>query len=45
LEKLRKHSAITFIGCIEYLFYKEDKWAKEIERRLTKILSKFKARR
>jgi len=37
VEKLRKHSATTFIGCIGYLFYdwrreKGDKWAKGIKR-------------
>jgi len=43
LEKLRKHSATTFIGCIGYLFYdwrreKGDKLAKEIERKVGEIL-------
>jgi len=37
VEKL-KHSAATFIGCIGYLFYREDKLALKIERKVGEIL-------
>ncbi|RLI84816.1 MAG: hypothetical protein DRO98_08150, partial [Archaeoglobales archaeon] len=44
-----KISGLTFIDCISYLFYdrrreKGDRWAKEIERRLSKTISKFTAK-
>ena len=44
-----KISALTFVGCIGYLFYdwrreRGDRWAKDIERRLNENLSKFIAK-
>ena len=44
-----KISGLTFIGCIGYIFYdwrreKGDRWAREIERRLSKTISRFRTK-